>query len=245
MAAPVVQPPVPGLTAGETGTVHTVASGDTVSLESGLTVRLAGVEAPAVAADGPAWPLAEIARETTRSLLAERRVILLYAEDRRDRWRRAIAHLVRLPDHLWAQGHLLDAGLVRVRTTRSTASGANRLLALERTARSNRLGIWADRFYRIRNPGETWEDLDSFQIVEGRVADAAEVRGTIYLNFGTDWRRDFTFRIQRDARRRFRRYVDVPSDLTGRAVRGRGWVFLRNGPMIDLTHPEQLELLAS
>ena len=81
------------------------------------------------------------------------------------------------------------------------------------------------------------------QIVEGRVVDAATVRGTTYLNFGTDWRSDFTFRIESNARRAFKRVgVDLAS-LTGVRVRGRGWVFPLNGPMIDLTHPEALEVL--
>jgi micrococcal nuclease len=36
-------------------------------------------------------------------------------------------------------------------------------------------------------------------------------------------------------------------DLTvraGKRLRVRGWVMWRNGPMIEATHPEQIELLA-
>lgn len=117
------------------------------------------------------------------------------------------------------------------------------MLDLERTARAADQGIWADPFYRVRNPDETWGDLDSVQVVEGRVVDAAEVSGTGYLNFGRDWRRDFTFRIKPKAKRLFRRDgIDIAA-LTRKRVRGRGWVFPNNGPMIDLTHPEQLEVL--
>ena len=75
------------------------------------------------------------------------------------------------------------------------------------------------------------------------MVDAAVVRGTAYLNFGTDWRRDFTFRAQPDARRAFDRAGIDLAGLTGQRVRGRGWVFPLNGPMIDLTHPEALEVL--
>ena len=32
--------------------------------------------------------------------------------------------------------------------------------------------------------------------------------------------------------------------LAGKRLRVRGWVMWRNGPMIEATHPEQIELLA-
>ena len=232
-----------GLTPGEQGRVAAILSADTIDLEDGLRVRLAGIQGPAPARDGrPAWPLSVEAAVATGSLCLGQPVSLFYAVDRRDRWQRALAHLT-LEDGTWVQGHLLQRGFARVYTWPRTATGARTMLDLERTARANRRGIWADRFYRIRNPGETWGDLDSWQIVEGRVVDAAVVRGTAYLNFGQDWRNDFTFRIESDARRAFKSAGVDLRDLTGRRVRGRGWVYPTNGPMIDLTHPAQLEVM--
>lgn len=232
-----------GLTPGEAGRVTAILSGDTIDLEDGLRVRLAGVQTPAPARDGsPAWPLAVEAASETGSLCLGQPVTLHYADDRRDRWQRALAHVL-LGDGTWVQGHLLQRGFARVYTWPRTAIGARTMLDLERTARANRRGIWAERFYRIRNPSETWGDLDSWQVVEGRVVDAAIVRGTAYLNFGLDWRNDFTFRIESDARRAFKQAgIDLTS-LAGQRVRGRGWVYPTNGPMIDLTHPAQLEIL--
>lgn len=251
-APPAAARPGPALPAdlapGETGRVAAILSADTIGLEDGLRVRLAGIQTPSPARAGrPAWPLAAEAAAETGRLCLGRTITLHYAEDRRDRWQRALAHVMvqdGAPDgRTWLQGHLLQHGFARVYTWPRTATGARAMLDLERTARANRRAIWAERFYRIRNPGETWGDLDSWQIVEGRVADAAVVRGTGYLNFGLDWRNDFTFRIESDARRGFRKAgIDLTS-LTGRRVRGRGWVYPTNGPMIDLTHPEQLEIL--
>ena len=71
----------------------------------------------------------------------------------------------------------------------------------------------------------------------------AEVRGRIYLNFGDDWRRDFTVRIApRDKRAFARAGLDLLA-LEGRTIRVRGWIKWRDGPMIDATHPEQIELV--
>lgn len=235
--------PPGGLRSGESGRVAAVLSADTLDLESGLRVRLAGIQTPAPARDGaPAWPLATEAMAETAEICLGRTVTLHYAEDRRDRWQRALAHVV-TEEGTWLQGHLLPRGFARVYTWPRTSTGAQTLLDLERTARANRRGIWAERFYRIRNPAETWGDLDSWQIVEGRVVEAALVRGTAYLNFGLDWRDDFTFRAESDARRAFKKAGIELTDLTGLRVRGRGWVYPNNGPMIDLTHPAQLEVL--
>lgn len=232
-----------GLARGITGRVAAVRSGDAIRLEDGTPVRLAAVQAPEPArGDRPAWPLATEAATAVGLALLGRAVTLWHPVDRYDRWGRSLAHVVR-DDGLWMQGELLMTGLARVYTEPRTATGATLMLDLERTARAARRGIWRERFYRVRNPAETWGDLDSVQIVEGRVVDAAVVRGTAYLNFGPDWRRDFTFRAPSEVRRAFTRAGVDLAGLTGRRVRGRGWVFPLNGPMIDLTHPEGLEVL--
>ena len=73
------------------------------------------------------------------------------------------------------------------------------MLALERDARQAQRGIWALPYYAIRNPYvETLNDqLGTFQLIEGRFVDAADFKGKVYLNFGSDWRTDFTISISK------------------------------------------------
>ena len=76
-----------------------------------------------------------------------------------------------------------------------------------------------------------------------RVVDAAKVKKRIYLNFGADWRSDFTIRI--DARH-LALFRDAGVDLLklkGKRVRVRGWIKEQNGPLIELDHPERLEVI--
>ncbi len=206
--------------------------------EGGAEVRLAGVDLPR-----PEEPLAGEARAALAAAVLGREVALFRAgETARDRYGRALAHVCP-PDGGWAQGRLLELGYARVATWPGAAALAARMLALERGARAAGRGVWARRRFRVRNPHETRRDIDSFQIVEGRVVAAARVRGRVYLNFGPDWRTDFTFAAGPPARRAFARAGIDLAGLAGRRVRGRGWVTLRNGPAIELTHPEQLEVL--
>ncbi len=85
--------------------------------------------------------------------------------------------------------------------------------------------------------------FERFELVEGRVLDVATVRDRTYVNFGADWRDDFTLSLASRVRRLFEREGFDLESLEGRTVRARGWIKTYNGPMIDITHPEQIEVL--
>lgn len=230
------------------GVVSGVTDGDTVVLESGAEVRLVGIQAPKLALGRPGfrnWPLAAEARKALEALVLGAPVKLVYGGRRIDRHRRLLAHLEREATSsraaVWVQGEMLRTGFARVYTFPDNRARAGRMLALERAARAARRGIWRLRAYRVLAPEEARRRIGRFELVEGRVLRAAAVRGRFYLNFGADWRTDFTVSIARKHRRRFRRAgIDIAS-LAGRIIRVRGWLSWQNGPMIEATHPEQLE----
>ena len=225
--------------------VRGVVDGDTVILGDRSQVRLVGLQAPKLPLgrpNYPKWPLADEAKEALRALALGRRVTLAFGGRRSDRYGRHLAHLYRA-DGLWIQGEMLKRGLARVYSFRDNRALMAEMLALEREARAAGRGIWAHPFYRIRRIEETPRHLDSFQLVEGRVLKAARVGRNGFLNFGMDWRSDFTISVGSAARRMLAKKGYEFSGLEGRLIRVRGWLKLRNGPMIVLTHPEQIEVL--
>lgn len=227
------------------GRVAEIVDGDTVFLDDGTEVRLVGLQAPKLPLGRrgfAAWPLADEARDRLAALVLGRQVSLAYGGRRIDRHGRALAHLVR-DDGLWIQDAMLADGMARVYSFEDNRMAVDRMLAAERRARATGRGIWGHPFYAIRTAGETGALLDSFQVVEAVVLDAAEVRRRVYLNFGADWRDDFTVSIAPEHVRDFVAAGLDPLDLSGRRIRVRGWLYQRNGPMIDATHPEQIELL--
>ena len=237
--------PVPaGLAVEGAAAVIEVVDGDTVRLDDGETVRLVGIQAPEMAWDGSeAWPLAPQARQALAELVLDRRVGLAYGGHRRDRYDRLLAHLVRADDGCWIQGALLEAGMALVYSFRDNRTAVADMLAHERRARDRRRGIWAVPFYRVRTAGEADKALRGFHLVEGTVRRAAVVRDRAYLNFGADWRTDFTISIAPRDRRLFEAEGLTVEDYAGRRVRVRGWVRSFNGPMIEATHPEQIEII--
>ena len=231
---------------GGTATVVTVIDGDTIVLDDGRAVRLVGIQAPKLPlgrAGFEAWPLAAEAKAYLESLVLQKTVTLCLPPQAMDRHGRVLAHVVRASDGLWIQGSLLGAGLARVYTFPDNRVLANPMLALERQARADRTGMWGLPYYALRTADNVRHDVGSFQIVEGRVVDATRIRDRVYLNFGADWRTDFTIKVMaRDEKRFVKNAIDILT-LKGHRVRVRGWIKSRNGAMIELDHPERLEVL--
>ena len=229
--------------------VEEVVDGDTVVLDrpvdGAVQVRLVGLQAPKLPLgrpDFPTWPLAAESKRALEDLVLGKAVALRYGGRRMDRHGRLLAHL-HGPDGMWVQGEMLDRGMARVYSFADNRWKVSEMLAIEGKARAGGRGIWGHAFYAVRNPAEAARHMDTFQLVEGRILDAAKVKGRVYLNFGVDWRTDFTVSISARPLRLFAKAGVDALALEGRIVRARGWLKRRNGPMIEATHPEQIELL--
>lgn len=236
---------------GPAGTVASVTDGDTVVLDNGLVVRLVGIQAPKLPLgreDFEAWPLAETAKATLEALVAGQRVRVRQGGETVDRHGRVLGQVfVDAPDGLWVQHKMIAAGMARVYSFADNRACVLQLLAAEGKARLMRLGIWSDPYYAVRRgdrPDDLVRRLSRYELVEGRVLLADEVQGRVYLNFGRYFAEDFTVVIERGALPQFEAEGIDPTKLGGALVRVRGWVELRDGPRMEVTHPEQVEVLA-
>jgi len=243
---------VPELKTGETGQVRSVLDGDTLFLKSGLKVRLSAIQAPKLPlgrAGFEAWPLAEESKAALQALTDGKSLQLYYGGERRDRYDRALAQTYTLADDgtkdVWLQEEMVRLGMARVYTWPDTFQDSEKLYAAEIKARETKRGIWSNNYYRIRSPEPDIlaQDIDSYQIVQGIVTSTADVRGQVYLNFGANYKTDFTIAIAKRDRKRFEKAGLDPLGLEGATVRVRGWIELSNGPIVWLDHPERLEVL--
>jgi endonuclease YncB( thermonuclease family) len=240
--------PAKGLKIGTPGTAVKIVDGDTLVLDDGREVRLVGIQAPKLPLGRrgfPKWPLADAAKAALATLTKDKRLTLLFGGARSDRHGRVLAHLVRLSDNLWIQGELLSRGLARVYSFPDNRRAVAEMLAMERQARAAKRGIWGHPFYAIVSHQRAGRYIGTFQLVEGRVVRTAVIRRWAYINFSADWRTDFTISIRRRDLRRFRKdFGKRLKGLEGKKIRVRGWLRLFNGPMIEATHREQIEVLA-
>jgi Staphylococcal nuclease homologue len=208
------------------------------------TVKFAGIELAPLSGSATAnasTPADDVHASILR-LIDGARVCLTLTEGRQNRYGQLLAHVYR-DDGLWLQGELLRAGLARVRVTPDARLRASDMLAIEQEARVAGRGIWRDPRFRVRSAASAEQFIGSFQLVEGRVRDAARHQDRWYLNFGADWRDDFTVSIAKDALPGFEEAGIQPYSLKGRTIRARGWIESVNGPFIDVLVPEQIEIV--
>lgn len=222
-----------------------IVDGQSLVLADGREAVLTGIEVP-LSGEGHGQ-YAQEAQELLAELLRDGARIA-YDKLREDRYGRLMVFPL-LADGQTAQARLVAAGLARVMSSPDNRACAGELLALEVEARAARRGLWSDPFFAIVNADDVaglHRAEGRFVIVEGVVADAASVRGRLYVNFGEDRHRDFTVTVAPAAAKLFRTGVSAsilgqPAMLVGRTIRVRGFVESFNGPEITVTHPEQIE----
>jgi endonuclease YncB( thermonuclease family) len=216
-----------------TATVTAVRDGRTLSLKDGRTLRLAGIE---VTAASPA---------ALRRLAAGKILRLGKLGPDHDRYGRLVALAFAGNANQSLQQALLAAGEARVGPRVGDMACARVLLAAEKAARAARPGLWADpRFFPIRagDLGRLRAEVGKFTLVEGKVLSVHPSGGTIYLNFGRRWTRDFSVIILRRRRHSFAAAGIDPMRLRGRSVLVRGVIEMRRGPVIEAEVPAQIEL---
>lgn len=222
--------------------------GQTLRLADGRVVRLAAIEAPRPPLGYDRQAIWRRTAEATAALdrLAVGQEVLLYGPGsslRADRHGRLLAQ-VTLAGGRWLQGALLTAGMARVYTAAGDEELAPALYAAEGIARAAAAGLWNDPYYGVHCADALNNATDATRVVQGRVLAVADINGALYLNFGEDYRSDFTIRVERRDRRRLG-WRQAPKELEGALVEVRGWVYWFNGPTIDLDHGARLRRLTA
>jgi len=235
----------------ERRTVVDINSGDTLTLTDGTVVRLIGTRAPAAPlgwhGDRP-WPMVNEAKEALTNLASGAEVELRYGGTKTDRHGYALAqvYVVKGEERVWLQGELAARGLARVYSFPDNHACIKELLARESEARAKHAWVWSVPTYRILAASDLerlGRLIRSYQLVEGVVAEVGGSRSRLYLNFDRDWHHDFTIVVERKDQEALKAQgLDVQA-LAGKRLRVRGWIEWRNGPMIRLTHAEQIEVL--
>lgn len=161
------------------------------------------------------------------------------------RWGALVVKARRRGDERTLQERLVEAGAARVAPQTQDLAFIDRLLGLEAQARTQRIGLWRLDGYRVFDAAAAEDAVGAYHLVEGAVLRASLARGRFYLNFGEDYKTDFTAGA---ASRLYRRWAKAGFDLAalqGARIRVRGFVEAINGPSVDLTHQRQIEVLAA
>lgn len=238
------------------GQVVRVGDGRSFTLADGRDIRLAGLDllGPG-ASDGSdessvqasqASSIAAAARRTLEALVLGETITLRAAAAGTDRYGRMLSYAAVPGRTASVAGHLLAMGQARVGPPVGNAACSSELLSQERVARSAKIGLWNDPLYAIIAAGNL-AALEAgrgrFAVVEGRVVSVRASGGTIYANFGRRWSQALTVTISKRQERMFAGAGRSPQALENRRLRVRGYIEVRNGPRIEVGHPEQIEFV--
>ncbi len=219
--------------------ITSVADNGVLILKGHRTVKLEGL----------LWPSERDAARRRQATAALRQfasgheIHLRVGMPKLDRYERLRAQVV-LPDGTWLQQALLLRGLVRVSIAPDRRECAQELYAAEEKARNEGLGLWALPAYAVRHPESLhWSDLGTFQIIGGRVLNVKVSGGRAYLNFGRDWRTDFTVTIAPEDMKTFRHADFDPHSYAGKRVGVRGFIDRLHGYEIEAAAPEAIEVV--
>ena len=217
-----------------TASVAAVRDGRTLLLADGRELRLAAIET------------GEESRAALEALATGQIVRLEKLGPETDRYGRvvAIAYSGEMSESL--QQALIARGQARVAARVGNITCAEQLLATENAARVARRGLWADPNFAPL-PSHDLTRIAAvrgeFALVEGKVLSVRESGATIYVNFGRRWTEAFAVTIAKRHRRDFAAAGVDPKELEGHRIRVRGWVEQRRSPMMDVSVPEQIEVV--
>ncbi len=229
----------------------------TIKLKDGRIITLAGLDYPDLDFYD-SGKLAVTAQKILEDFLVGKKVVIYQTpkpdSGRMNRMGHHIAHLARLDRNnkltgedsaIWIEGLMLSLGLARVRTTKYNRQMAAQMLALENKAREQNIGLWSMKEYSVLTPEQATDKIGSFQLVEGTVKSISRHKNNLYINFGNNWRSDFTIGISGTNMRTFTREHIYPDKWNGAKIRVRGWIKNYNGPFIAIDHPERIEILST
>ncbi len=210
-----------GALAGETVVGARALSGDTLALQDGRTVRLAGIMAAAPEAKDALDELA-----AGKSLVIENAVL-----DRYGRWTATVL----LSDGGTAEEKLLERGAAFIYPT-----GEDERMdwaAAERRARNAKTGFWKTPGFV--SPENATAKIGQFAFVSGVVAKAVRIKNKAYLYFGDPEKPSLSIVIAAKFLRPLKKSgIDVLG-LEGKTIRARGWI--ADGPTLVLSDKRQLE----
>jgi endonuclease YncB( thermonuclease family) len=221
----------------QTVQVASVHDGDTIKLTDGRKIRLLGINAPEVASNRrPAQPYAYRARDALRKLLqqADFKVGLSFGAERRDKYKRTLAHLY-LADGTNIQTRLILQGYATAFTVPPNDRLADCYQRSEAQAIKAKQGIWSLPEYQVKAASRLLTSERGFRRVQGRVLRTKQGRKAFWIHMQGN------LRVRIPASNLYNFDLHSLRQLSGKTIRVRGWIHPKSkGHFMQLRHPTAL-----
>ena len=222
-----------------------VIDGDTVKLSNGKLLRYIGLDTPEVRIKSNGGfkydpqPFALEAKEYNRRLVEGKPVKIEFDVDRYDRYGRLLGYC--FVDDKFVNAELIEKGYAVIYTYPPNVKYADLFVKLQAEAREKQRGLWTS--YVLIDASDAHLYVNQIRRVRGRVLSTYESNKCIFLNFGRDYKSDFTVVIFKNSLDTFRnRNIDPINFYRGKIIEVSGRIKEYNGPEIIVNSPYEIEV---
>ena len=226
--------------------VSKVIDGDTIELSNGRIVRYIGIDTPELRErKGSIWVYKPEeyglqAEEANKKLVEGKKVTLEFDIVKTDKYNRWLAYV--FVGNKMVNQELLRSGYATLYTYPPNVKYVEKLVAAQQEARDKKRGAWKN--YGIITHREAAKHIGEFYTVTGRVASTFASKKVTFLNFGENWREDFTAVIFKSNLRLFKdKAIDPVVFYKNKQVEVTGKIKFYNGPEIIINHPSQIKVI--
>jgi len=226
--------------------VKTVIDPLTFTDSKGDVYRLKDLDSPALSDPNVSEDLVKLSKTTLAAIIAGKDLILLSPQRQKDfpvnRMGHTLIHAV-TNDDVWIEGTMLANGIARLKGDTETIPDFRLMLGQEKNAQNQKKGLWAYPRYQVINANNFEDISEGYHIAEGKIESVSLVKNNIYLNFGKNWKTDFSAGLPSSLRKDFAKKGLNPMNWAHKIVRLRGYVRDYNGPFVDIDSTYQIEIL--
>ena len=224
-----------------------VIDGDTVRLSNGRLLRYIGLDTPEVRIKDKGGnfqyrpqPFSLEAKEFNRKLVEGKLIRIEFDVEKTDRYGRLLGYC--FFDKTFVNARLIEQGYAVISTIPPNVKYVELFIDAQKKARKANKGLWGS--FPIINHSQTSKYINQIRSVEGVVVGTYKSAKCVFLNFGQNYKNDFTVVIFNNVLDTFSREgIDPLSFYNGKRIRVNGKIREYNGPEIIVNSPYEIEVL--
>jgi micrococcal nuclease len=218
-----------------------------VKLSNGKLLRYIGIDTPEVNIKKDnrfqysPQPYSLEAKEYNRHLVEGKVVKVEFDLNKYDKYGRLLGYC--FVEDIFVNAKLIEEGYAVLYTYPPNVKYADLFVNLQNQARDKKKGLWAS--YSLIEASEAHLYINQIRRVRGKVLSTYESDKCVYLNFGRDYKSDFTVVIFKNSLSAFQSININPVDsYRGKTVEVTGRIKEYNGPEIIVNSPYEIEVVS-
>ncbi|NQT28533.1 MAG: thermonuclease family protein [Candidatus Omnitrophica bacterium] len=227
--------------------VTEVIDGDTIRLSNRRLLRYIGLDTPEVRIKDKGGdfkyqpqPFSLEAKEFNRKLVEGKTIRVEFDIEKTDRYGRLLGYC--FLDETFVNAKLIEQGYAVLYTYPPNVKYVEFFIDAQKKAREMEKGLWGS--FPIIDHSQANKYINQIRSVEGVVLGSYKSAKCVFLNFGQDYKSDFTVVIFDNVLDAFSREgIDPLSFYNRKKVRVNGKVREYNGPEIIVNSPYEIEVL--